>query len=181
MPPPYERTPSNYNFARLLNKTDKHILIYGGNMYGLSFEIPIPRGFPLRKILQYSIVKKYNWYVVDSQNDTWDYHMEHLLFERTIYEGSAFYEKIQQEHFVIFLKLQAYFYNDPIDEILSYDDFCKSKCQLLLLINDCTHAELYIKDKTVLADTYQHLLSNGFCNVCYIDESNDRRVKMSVT
>lgn len=149
-------------------------------MRGLSFEIPVPRGVPLLKIFQKSIASKYDWYVIDSQNDTWDSHMEHLLFDRTAYDGSAFYETVQQEHFVIFLKLQAYFPNDQFAEILSYDDFRKSKCQLLLLINDCTQAELYIKDNTVTENTYQQLVRNGFCNVRYIDDSNDRRVEMRV-
>ncbi len=149
-------------------------------MRGLSFGIPAPRGFPLLKIFPNSIAKKYDWYVIDSQNDTWDSRMEHLLFDRTFYDGSAFCETVQQEHFVIFLKLQAYFSNDPFEEILSYDDFRKSKSQLLLLINDCTQAELYIKDKTELENTYQQLLCNGFCDVRNIDDSNDSRVEMRV-
>ncbi len=149
-------------------------------MRGLSFGIPDPRGFPLLRIFPDSIAQKYDWYVIDSQNDTWDSRMEHLLFDRTVYDGSAFYETIQKEHFVIFLKLQAYFSNDLFEEILSYDDFRESKCQLLLLINDCTQAELYIKDKTVLENTYQQLLRNGFCDVRYIDDSNDSRVEMRV-
>lgn len=132
------------------------------------------------KIFPNSIAKKYDWYVIDGQNDAWDSCMEHLLFDRAVYDGSAFYETVQQEHFVIFLKLQAYFPNEPFVEILSYDDFRKSKCQLLLLINDCTQAELYIKDNTVIENTYQQLLRNGFCNVRYLDDSNDRRVKMRV-
>ncbi len=149
-------------------------------MRGLSFGIPDPRGFPLLRIFPDSIVQKYDWYVIDSQNDTWDSRMEHLLFDRTFYDGAAFCETIQQEHFVIFLKLQAYLSNNPFDEILTYDDFRKSTCQLLLLINDCTQAELYIKDKTVLENIYQQLLHNGFCNVRYIDDFNDARVEMRV-
>ncbi len=149
-------------------------------MRGLSFGISVPRGFPLLKIFPSSIAKKFDWYVIDHQNDTWDSRVERLLFDRSFYAGSAFCETIQQEHFVIFLKLQAYFSNDPFDEILTYDDFRKSTCQLLLLINDCTQAELYIKDKTVLENIYQQLLRNGFCNVRYIDDSNGSRVEMRV-
>ncbi|MBR7122390.1 MAG: DUF2691 family protein, partial [Oscillospiraceae bacterium] len=97
-----------------------------------------------------------------------------------IYDGSEFYETIKQEHFVIFLKLQAYFPHDKYDEILSYSDFQKSKCQILLLAHDCCYVDLYIKDRAMIEETYQYVVSSGFQNVRYIKDDNDTRTKMSV-
>ena len=125
-------------------------------------------------------VKNYYWYIVCNQNDTWDSHMERLLFDHFAYDGFSFYEIIKQEHFVIFLKLQAYFPHDKYDEILSYDDFQKSECQLLLLIHDCCYVDIYIKDQAMIEETYQYLISSGCQNVHYINDDNDARTRMSV-
>ena len=149
-------------------------------MRGLSFKISNPRGLPLLQIFACANVKNYYWYVVGEQNDTWDSSMERLLLEQFAYDGSSFYETIKREHFLIFLKLQAYFPSDKYDEILSYDDFQKSRCQLLLLIHDCCYVDIYIKDQTIIEETYQYAVSSGCQNVRYIEDENDTRTKMSV-
>lgn len=149
-------------------------------MRGLSFKISNPRGLPLLQILTCVNVKNYYWYVAGSQNDTWDSQMERLLLDHFVYDGLSFCNTLKQEHFVIFLKLLAFFPHDKYDEILSYDDFQKSKCQLLLLIHDCTYVDLYIKDQTIIEETYQYAVGSGFQNVRYIKDDNDARTKMSV-
>lgn len=149
-------------------------------MRGLSFKISNPRGLPLLQILTCVNVKNYYWYVIDNQNDTWDSHMERLLLDHFAYDGSSFHKTIKQEHFVIFLKLQAYFSHDKYDEILSYDDFQKSECQLLLLIHDCCYVDIYIKDQAMIEETYQYAVSRGYQNVRYIKDDSDTRTKMSV-
>ena len=106
--------------------------------------------------------------------------MERLLLDRFAYDGSEFYERIKQEHFVIFPKLQAYFPHDEHDEILSYDDFQKSKCQLLLLIHDCCYVDIYIKDQSMIEELYQYVVNSGCQNVRYINDDNDTRTKMNV-
>lgn len=149
-------------------------------MRGLSFKISNPRGLPLLEIFKCFNVKNYYWYVVGSQNDAWDSYMERVLLDHFAYDGFSFYETISQEHFVIFLKLQAYFPNDEYDEILSYDDFQKSECQLLLLIHDCCYVDIYMKDQAMLEEMYQYVVSRGCQNVRYINDDNDTRTKMSV-
>lgn len=150
-------------------------------MRGLSFKLSNPKGVPLLQILTCVNVGNYHWYVVGNQNDTWDSHMERLLLDRFAYDGSSFYEIIKQEHFVIFLKLQAYFPCDKYEEILLYDDFQNSKCQILLLIHDCCYVDIYVKDHVVIEEIYQYVVSSGCQNVRYINDDSDTRTKMSVT
>lgn len=149
-------------------------------MRGVSFKISNPKGLPLLQIFACVNVKNYYWYVIDNQNDSWDSHMERLLLDHFSYDGFSFYEAIQQEHFVIFLKLQAYLLHDKYDEILSYDDFQKSECQLLLLIHDCCYVDIYIKDQAIIKEIYQYAVSSGCQNVRYIKDGNDTRTTMSV-
>ena len=149
-------------------------------MRGLSFKISNPKGLPLVQILKCVEVKNYYWYVVPSQNDTWDSCMEQLLFNCDTYDGLSFYDTIKQDHFVIFLKLQAYFSRGKNDEILSYEDFQKSECQLLLLIYDCCYVDIYLKDQAIIEELYQHALSSGYQAVHYITDDNDTRTKMDV-
>ena len=149
-------------------------------MRGLSFKISNPRGFPLLEIFTCVNVNNYCWYVVGSQNDTWDSKMERLLLDHSRYDGFSFSETIKQEHFVIFLKLQAYFPHDEYGELLSYDDFQKSKCQLLVLMHDCCYVDMYIKDQAIIEETYQYVVSSGYQNVRYLKDDNDTRTRLSV-
>ena len=107
--------------------------------------------------------------------------MEHLLFLRNAYEGNDFHDIINQDHFVIFLKLQAYNPEDACNEILSYQDFQKSNCQLLLLIHDCCNIDMYLRNQTLLEEVYQYVASSDyFETVRYICDDNDTRTNMSV-
>lgn len=150
-------------------------------MRGVSFTISSPKGRPLQQILKCINIKKYRWYVIGSQNDTWDSSMEHLLFHCDAYEGNDFYEIINQDHFVIFLKLQAYNPEGSYDEILSYQDFEKSDCQLLLLIHDCRNIDMYLKNQTLIEKVYEYVAgNNSFQNIRYVCDDNDTRTKMCV-
>ena len=107
--------------------------------------------------------------------------MEHLLFHCDAYEGNDFYEIINQDHFVIFLKLQAYNPEGSYDEILSYQDFEKSDCQLLLLIHDCRNIDMYLKNQTLIEKVYEYVAgNNSFQNIRYVCDDNDTRTKMCV-
>ena len=119
-------------------------------MVGVSFRISKSRGYPLKEILDCFEIRNYQWYVIDSQSDCWDGGMEKLLFCDSQYNGESLSDIIQEEHFVISLKLEAYEKTDTHVEIITADDFEASGCDILLLLYDCTFVEVYLKNENLL-------------------------------
>ena len=65
------------------------------------------------------------------------------------------------------------------DAIL-YEDFCKSNCQLLLLIADCRYVEIYTKDPNIAKVIYENALLSDYTEVEYVTDSNDCRERMDI-
>ena len=147
---------------------------------GVSFDIPQITGNSLWQILNCLDVEKYCWYNIDSQNEVWESPHGELFFKKEFYDGEEFLKCIALDHYIIFLKLQAYFDNSNFFDIHTYEEFQKSDCQLLLLINDCEYVEIYAKDQAVIEAIYENALKNNFTKVKYTTESNDGRTKMDV-
>ena len=101
-------------------------------------------------------------------------------FEKEYYDGKSFLQNIMTEHYIIFLKLQAYFDNVKFSNIHTYKDFQDSDCQLLLLIYDCKSVEIYLKDINNVNLLYESALKNNYTEIGYITSSNDGRTKMDI-
>lgn len=97
------------------------------------------------------------------------------MFDSVYYNGKKFLETIKTNHFIIFLKLQAYSYNTEFFSIHTYDDFINSKCQLVLLVYDCNFIEIYAKDQDIITSVYDNALENNYLEVNYITCDNDKR------
>lgn len=65
-------------------------------------------------------------------------------------------------------------------DIHTYNDFLKSDCEILMLINDTDYFDLYLKDEELIYVIYNHLKSHCFKNINYITDENDCRKKMNV-
>ncbi len=146
---------------------------------GVSFQIPGKPGTYLFEVLKGIDIEKYCWFVED-QSEIWDASYKQSFFEKGRYDGRNFIEKIKENYYILFLKLQACLRNEDFSNIHTYQDFCDSNCQLLLLIYDCEFVEIFIKDQWIIDTLYQHLLSNNFTNVEYITDENDGRTKMDI-
>lgn len=146
---------------------------------GVSFDM-VPSSNALYQILKCFDPEKYYWFNIDSQNEAWDGPKGAPLFERDCYDGRSFVKRIMSEHFIAFLKLQAYFKENAFVDIHSYDEFVKSDCQLLLLIYDCESVDIYAKDLTIIKSIYENALINHFSEIQYITENNDQRTKMDI-
>ncbi len=146
---------------------------------GLSFKIPYQNNF-LWQILKFIDIENYDWYNVDSQCEVWKNFNENLFFETDFYHGKDFANKIREDHFIIFLKMQAYLKNGTFIEIHSYDQFVKSECQILLLIYDCDNVEFYIKNISTIETLYEHAINNGYSDVNYITDKNDKRLCLDI-
>jgi hypothetical protein len=150
---------------------------------GVSFEVPQAGKKLLRSILECVNVESYCWHSISSQNEVWDFHDSTNagdFFTLGFYDGKSFSQRISLDHWIIFLKLQAYFEDGKFYHIHTYEEFQNSDCQLLLLIADCNYVDIYAKDQVVAKALYENALSNKFSKVEFITESNDGRTGMDL-
>ncbi len=75
---------------------------------GVSFEISQKTAYTLSDIFKTVHMEQFYWYVVQAQTETWDKPFGEDFFKKEIYSGNEFSKTIQEEHFIVFLKLQAY-------------------------------------------------------------------------
>lgn len=150
---------------------------------GISFIICQKEDHILWKILSSINIEKYNWFNIENQNESYlceDELGEEPFLGNTIYNGHDFAKRIIKDHYIIFLKLEAYEGKTNSFNIHSYEEFQKSSCQLLLLINDCTFVEIYAKDQIIMDTIYKNAQKYGFTEVEYIYDNNDERKNMDV-
>lgn len=142
---------------------------------GISFEIPQTISINLSKILGDIDIKKYYWVNIENQSEIYDPKLGMDFFDRFYYNGEEFYQKIQLNHYIVFLKLEAFWNNMGFIDIHTYDAFQESSCQLVILIYDCEFVEIYSKDKNDLINIYQNAKINNYQNIQYITDVNDKR------
>lgn len=147
---------------------------------GIEFEILQKTTDTLWKILKCIKIENYKWHIIDSQEEVWNEEQKKDFFDCKEICGNDFVNKIKTNHYVVFLKLQAYFTDGVFYDVQTYDEFIKDDCQILLLINDCDFVEIYCKDENISNAIYNHVISNGFKNVKYITNDNDNRTTMNV-
>lgn len=147
---------------------------------GVSFKIPQMSGNILWQMLKCINVEKYSWYNVINQCEVWKNYDGGVSFEKEYYDGKSFLQNIMAEHYIIFLKLQAYLDNGKFSSIHTYKDFQDSDCRLLLLIYDCESVEIYLKDIDDVNSLYESALKNNYTEIGYITDSNDGRTKMDI-
>lgn len=134
----------------------------------------------LYQILHCVNIPKYFWYIVDSQSEVWNNYLGGNFFRNNYFNGYDFKNKLVSEHYVIFLKLQAYVDNATFTDIKTYDDFLQSDCEILLLIYDCDFVEIYAKDKKLISVFYNNAINNCWESVKYITKSANSRAKMDI-
>lgn len=147
---------------------------------GVSFEIPQITTDILGQILECINVEKFCWYNVESQSEVWSENQEEDFFDANYYDGKEFFSHIHDKHYIVFLKLQAYFIDDEFNEIHSYEEFLQDNCQIIVLINDCEFVELYLKNQKEISEIYKNAIKKEFKNIEYITEKNDGRIRMDV-
>lgn len=147
---------------------------------GVLFKIPQLTTNTLGKIFNAVDVNRYYWCVIQSQTETWNNSLEDDLFARKCYTGEEFSKCIQSNHYIVFLKLQAYCTYSDFENISEYDAYMKSDCQLILLVYDCEYVELYSKDHSIINSVYQRAVTNAYSEIEFIIDSIDGRKKMDI-
>ncbi len=119
-------------------------------------------------ILRNIDIRKYFWFLV--QEDVID-----DFFKSDRYQGIEFEDIINDETcYAIFLNLQAFPNQMDFTEIKNYEDFLKSKCELVLFINDNSYIDIYAKDNAMIEIVKKNAQENDFKNIRYITDENDK-------
>lgn len=150
---------------------------------GVSFIIPNKYGSLIYDILKPVCIESYNWFIGADQINIVENNClsNNTLFEQQIIDGCHFYHKIKDNvYYVIFTELKAFPKDDDIDEIVSYDDFIKSKCEIIVLISDCCFVDIYCKDDNLIKKIFENAKIQGYENISYINDKNDSRNRMYV-
>ncbi len=100
--------------------------------------------------------------------------------EGIYYQGKDFEKYINKDHYVIFLKLEAFGENTKKFDIHTYEEFQNSDCQILLLIYDCKYIEVFAKEKDVIQSIYENAKKKDFAEAEYITDENDERYILDV-
>jgi hypothetical protein len=144
----------------------------------------IPRGQvdTIWQVLKCIDIKQYDWYNLKDQAEVWPYPDSEngIFFDRDYYDGKSFLQKICQQHYTIFVKLQAYYKNGSFFNIHTWEEFIESDCQLLLLICDSDYVEVYVKQESEAMAIHANAVSEGYSNVSYITDDNAYRTRMDV-
>ncbi|GAB6548734.1 MULTISPECIES: DUF2691 family protein [Bacillus] len=82
-------------------------------------------------------------------------------------------------YYLIFADLKAYPIGEVLEEIETYEEFKESKCELVLLVADCTYVTIYAKDQKAIELMYENARNQGFY-VEYVTDENDGRTRLSV-
>ncbi|MDA1679093.1 DUF2691 family protein [Bacillus cereus group sp. TH152-1LC] len=82
-------------------------------------------------------------------------------------------------YYLIFADLKAYPKGEVLEEIETYEEFKESKCELVLLVADCTYVTIYAKDQKAIELMYENTRNQGFY-VEYVTDENDGRTRLSV-
>lgn len=134
----------------------------------------------LFKIFQFIDVKKYNWYNVLDQNEVWKNFEGEECLKEEYYSGNEFENVINSEHYVLFLKLQAYQKTANYQNLHTYKEFAEDNCQLLVLVSDSEFVEIYAKEFPVLKNIYGFAEQNAFFDMEYITDDNDSRTVFNI-
>ncbi|WP_166703150.1 DUF2691 family protein [Bacillus albus] len=150
---------------------------------GITVDIPNEYDNLLWKALKPIDISSYDWWVGSEESYLIARGgLDEALFpeEPSIVEGSdlkiLFKDNI---YYVIFADLKAYSKGEEVVHIETYEEFKESKCELVLLVADCTYVTIYAKDQKQIELMYENARNQGYY-VEYVTDENDGRTRLSV-
>ena len=146
---------------------------------GVSLEAEQTQTCLLKKLLSPININNYFWYRPIDQEEVWSRPGGGIFFKKDTYTGTELEALINSDHFIVFLRLEAYKNLESISYFNSFEEFSRSSCQIVLLIYDCEYVEFYTKDGEIAKRIYESH-RNVFQNVSFITDENDSRTGMSV-
>ncbi|WP_242309665.1 DUF2691 family protein [Bacillus cereus group sp. BfR-BA-01331] len=150
---------------------------------GITVDIPNEYDNLLWKVLKPIDISSFNWWVGSEESYLVARGgLDEALFpeEPSIVEGSDLKRLFKDNiYYVIFADLKAYPKGEEVVDIETYEEFKESKCELVLLVADCTYVTVYAKDQEAIELMYENAIDQGFY-VEYVTDENDGRTRLSV-
>ncbi|MDQ2085735.1 DUF2691 family protein [Herbivorax sp. ANBcel31] len=150
---------------------------------GIRFQAPLHKLIQLQDVLGAIEIEKFNWHLnnieihesnIKINNDVWD------IEQPLVIDGYNLKCKFEcVKHLAIFGEFIAFLPDDVPCEINTYNEFLKSKAEIVFLVVDSSYYDIYCKDICLIEKIYVFAQSYGFKEIEYIDE-NDPRYKLSV-
>lgn len=151
---------------------------------GIHFKIPNTYGSFLGEILKPMEVSNFDWIIREEESyfvvgDT----LGDSLFPEMIIGMNR--EELQKlidnyKYYLIFANLKAYPKGAQITDVITYEDYMLSDCQMVLLVIDSIYVAVYCKDLEKVEGLYNHIKRQRFQSLEYITDENDTRTKLSV-
>ncbi|AIW84546.1 DUF2691 family protein [Bacillus mycoides] len=150
---------------------------------GITVDIPNEYDNLLWKMLKPIDISSFDWWVGSEESYLVARGgLDEALFpeEPSIVEGSDLKRLFKDNiYYVIFADLKAYPKGEEVVDIETYEEFKESKCELVLLVADCTYVTVYAKDQEAIELMYENAIDQGFY-VEYVTDENDGRTRLSV-
>lgn len=150
-------------------------------MRGLTFEIPNEYGQHLDNILSAINCQQYFWLTGGEEA----YYIENgelgspLFPRQEIWGGEAFLQRISNGmYYTIFADLKAFPTEAEVKDIMTYDEFLNSACELAFLLVDCSYVIIYAKDPQTTKRLHAHATSLNYTNIEFITDNLDARTTL---
>ncbi|UYW68958.1 DUF2691 family protein [Bacillus cereus] len=108
--------------------------------------------------------------------------LDEALFpeEPSVVEGLDLKKLVKDSiYYLIFADLKAYPKGEIVLDIETYEEFKESKCEIVVLVADSNHIQIYAKDQKAIELMYEKAWNQGFY-VEYVTDENDGRTRLSV-
>ncbi|EEL31314.1 DUF2691 family protein [Bacillus toyonensis] len=151
---------------------------------GITVDIPNEYDNLLWKVLKPIDISSFDWWVGSEESYLVARGgLDEALFPEEpsiVVEGSDLKRLVKDNiYYVIFADLKAYPKGEEVVDIETYEEFKESKCELVLLVADCTYVTVYAKDQKAIELMYENALNQGFY-VEYVTDENAGRTRLSV-
>jgi len=147
---------------------------------GLSFKISNKYNNHLYKIFSSINVLDYDWDVSQDEIYIGKDNVKNL-FSKQYLNGEEFQNAItSKEYYMVSANIKAYLNGKAKSDIIYYEDFLNSSCQLIMLCHDSIHVEFYCKDKNIIESLKLSCEKNLYQKIELITSQNDCRTIMSV-
>ncbi|GMQ58352.1 DUF2691 family protein [Vallitalea sediminicola] len=148
---------------------------------GVRFLVPNEYGHLLQDVLNTIDVEKYFWHIdsdeiyISNDNEGIVDNLFSRDKKKNILSGKKFKKLISENiYYTIFGEFKAFTKDLEVTEINTFEDFRKSKCEIVLLIVDSIYYDIYCKDVNTILSIYESAVQSGYDNVEFIDEKDTR-------
>ena len=149
---------------------------------GIQFEVPNEWGSHLGEALKPFNISNFDWYNGGEEAYRLTEGVMEPLFHGEMYgmKGEDLSEILQSTFsYIIFADFKAYPQGESTKDVLTYEEFLNSQCQLIVLVVDSSYVAVYCKDTEMLNLIYQNAVEKRYEKVKYITNENDTRTKLS--